>query len=189
VSGGGAPDSARNGPEDLGLAHTLDSVLPAARLVGPRPAALFLLAPSSGPTSQAPPVPAVPPGVEVAHGPAAVKVLGGSRSGGPLALLRSLTAAGSLWACRAGETKEVSFDQGEKPMAKKPTCKFCHRDAVFVVPDVMVQESRPVGCCRRCGNLAAACSWRRLALIWLQCRPEDWVDDVASFLEGQASRS
>jgi hypothetical protein len=73
-------------------------------------------------------------------------------------------------------------------MTKPPACKFCKRDVVFVVPDVMFEEGRPIGCCRRCGNLAAARSWERLAHVWLLNRPEDWIDDVASYLEGNASR-
>ena len=67
-----------------------------------------------------------------------------------------------------------------------PKCIFCDNLAVFVVPNLWLGDT-PVSCCRQCGNLAAARSWKRLAHRWLVHRPQDWVNDVAAFLEVQAT--
>ncbi len=37
--------------------------------------------------------------------------------------------------------------------------------------------------CDTCHSLYSAKDWDGLALRWLQHRPEDWVSDVATFLE------
>jgi hypothetical protein len=72
-------------------------------------------------------------------------------------------------------------------MVKGRRCQFCDEGAVFVVPDMRL-EGKPAACCRRCGNLAAAGNWKRLAYRWLVRRPQDWVEDVSSYLEAHAAR-
>jgi hypothetical protein len=67
-----------------------------------------------------------------------------------------------------------------------PKCVFCDHLAVFVLPNLWFGD-KPAFCCRRCGNLTATRNWKRLAHRWLLHRPQDWVDDVAAFLEIQAT--
>jgi hypothetical protein len=53
------------------------------------------------------------------------------------------------------------------------SCRFCPRPA----PDA------GSAVCNPCRQLIQAGSWHLLAHLWLSYRPEDWVPDVAAFLE------
>jgi len=55
-------------------------------------------------------------------------------------------------------------------------CSYCSQPSF-----VLLSRQRPV--CRCCLRLIRRQQWRRLALRWLKHRPEDWVPDVASWLE------
>jgi len=53
------------------------------------------------------------------------------------------------------------------------SCRFCPRPV----------DAPDPGVCGPCAELIEAGSWHLLAHLWLSYRPEDWVTDVAAFLE------
>ena len=53
------------------------------------------------------------------------------------------------------------------------SCRYCSQ------PVAATEEST----CSPCGELVSRRMWGLLALTWLAERPEDWVPDVAAFLE------
>ena len=75
-------------------------------------------------------------------------------------------------------TKEYTLNTDNK----LPTirCGYCRRIAYWVRPRTGVQV------CSTCKGLLIQRDWSALALRWLTYRPEDWVGDVAGFLEVDA---
>ena len=59
-------------------------------------------------------------------------------------------------------------------------CTYC------VEPATARLVGSEIKCCRHCRGLYSASDWNALALRWLEQSPEDWVSDVASFLEANA---
>ena len=59
-------------------------------------------------------------------------------------------------------------------------CGYCRRIAYWVRPRTGVQV------CSTCKGLLIRREWSYLARRWLTYRPEDWVGDVAAFLEVEA---
>ncbi len=57
-------------------------------------------------------------------------------------------------------------------------CTYCREPAVVRLVGSSVR------CCGECQRLFARSDWEALAHRWLHARPEDWVGDVAAYLEG-----
>ncbi len=56
-------------------------------------------------------------------------------------------------------------------------CHFCARLGMWVNPATGVQL------CGDCKAAAAAGRWSELARLWLSTYPNEWVDDIAAFIE------
>ena len=56
-------------------------------------------------------------------------------------------------------------------------CSFCSQPSITRLP------RRGHQVCRCCLQLVRHQQWPRLALRWLKHRPQDWVTDVAAWLE------
>ena len=56
-------------------------------------------------------------------------------------------------------------------------CRYCTRTAKFVY------QKAGVRLCSKCMNLATNRRWEDLASRWLRERPQDWIPDVAAYLE------
>ncbi len=57
-------------------------------------------------------------------------------------------------------------------------CHFCARLGTWVNPATGVQL------CGGCMAAVAARRWSELARLWLSTYPNEWVEDVAAFIEG-----
>ncbi len=57
-------------------------------------------------------------------------------------------------------------------------CHFCARLGTWVNPATGVQL------CGDCMAAVAARRWSELARLWLSTYPNEWVEDVAAFIEG-----
>ena len=53
------------------------------------------------------------------------------------------------------------------------SCRFCNAELV----------AKSTSTCQHCNHVIERGWWLLLATIWLANRPEDWLDDVAGFLE------
>jgi hypothetical protein len=56
-------------------------------------------------------------------------------------------------------------------------CTYCHRQAQWRA------GKADLAFCHTCYDLVKRQNWRVLAHRWLLAKPEEWIDDVAAFLE------
>lgn len=59
-------------------------------------------------------------------------------------------------------------------------CTYCNEPGLFHL------HGSKTRCCDRCMKLYRNEEWEALARVWLMCRPEDWVGDVAAYIEQSA---
>ena len=59
-------------------------------------------------------------------------------------------------------------------------CTFCTESGPYHL------HGSKIRCCERCWRLYRDNEWDALAAVWLASRPEDWVGDVAAYIEQSA---